>query len=91
MQNLKYKGRRLTVYTLNIGGMDMTVYDILQTWLQEQACDVLVVQEIHCGLGKESNQWHGNGWNVITSVDPAILHSDGCWVLALDLGPGELD
>ena len=49
----------------------MTVYDILQDWLQTQTFDILILQEIHHGLGKDSNQWHSRGWNVITSVDPS--------------------
>ena len=61
-------GHRLRVVSHNIGGMDTVAYDNLMNWLQQNPCDILLLQEIHHGLGKTSSQWTSGGWHVITSV-----------------------
>ena len=61
-------GHRLRVISHNIGGMDTVAYDSLMNWLQQNPCDILLLQEIHHGLGKTSSQWTSGGWHVITSV-----------------------
>ncbi|CAE7244912.1 unnamed protein product [Symbiodinium microadriaticum] len=61
---------RLRSLTLNVGGLDTTTYDTFMQWLPNAPYDVVCLQEIHHGLGKESTQWVAAGWRFITTVDP---------------------
>ena len=51
-----------------MGGLDTVAYDNLMNWLQQNPCDILLLQEIQHSLGKTSSQWTSGGWHVITSV-----------------------
>ena len=48
--------------------------DYLMNWLKTDPCDVLLLQETHHGLGRESSRWTTAGWHVITSVCPSKRH-----------------
>ena len=40
----------------------------IKGFTKQNPCDILLLQEIHHGLGKTSSQWTSGGWHVITSV-----------------------
>ena len=69
-QRLPTKKPRLRVLSHNVGGLDSVTYDTLMQWLPSAPFDVVCLQEIHHGLGKESTQWAAAGWRYVTSVDP---------------------
>ncbi|CAE7364162.1 unnamed protein product [Symbiodinium sp. CCMP2592] len=62
---------RLRTFSLNVGGLDATTFDCLMAWLPKAPYDIIALQEIHHGLGKESSHWSSAGWTFITSVDPS--------------------
>ncbi|CAE7225720.1 unnamed protein product [Symbiodinium sp. CCMP2592] len=62
---------RLRTFSLNVGGLDATTFDCLMAWLPNAPYDIIALQEIHHGLGKESSHWSSAGWTFITSVDPS--------------------
>ena len=49
-------GRRLRIISVNIGGIDTVAYDSLMKWLRSKPCDILLLQEVHHGLGNCLNQ-----------------------------------
>ena len=55
---------------MNVGGLDTTTYDTFMQWLPNAPYDVVCLQEIHHGLGKESTQWVAAAWRFIMAVDP---------------------
>ena len=59
---------RVNVSTINVGGFDAATYDTFLHWLDGSDADIIGVQEIHFGLGKESKEWTTGKWHVITSV-----------------------
>ncbi|CAE7204909.1 unnamed protein product [Symbiodinium sp. CCMP2456] len=64
--------RRLRFISYNIGGLDPTAFDVFKAWLTEQKItDVMIVQELHWGCGREDTQWTmDNGWKAFISADP---------------------
>ena len=60
---------------LNLGGVCTATYDCLRNWLDNCPFDVVLLQEIHFGMGRESLHWHSRGWSFITSVDPVARFS----------------
>ena len=63
--------RRLKFISYNVGGLDQTAYDVFKTWLGEQKqADVVVVQELHFGCGREDAQWcMDSGWRAYITAD----------------------
>ena len=62
---------RLSFMSYNIGGMGTDCYDAFANWLQNQThAMVVVLQEIHWGLGKEDTCFQIGSWSVMTCVDP---------------------
>ena len=59
---------RVNVCTINVGGFDAATFDTFFHWLDGSDADIIGVQEIHFGLGKESKEWSTGKWHVITSV-----------------------
>ena len=59
---------RVNVCTINVGGFDAATFDTFLHWLDGSDADIIGVQEIHFGLGKESKEWSTGKWHVITSV-----------------------
>ena len=50
--------------------MSTDSYDVCANWLQtQQLADVVILQEIHWGLGKEHSCFRIGSWNVVTCVD----------------------
>ena len=61
---------RIRIISYNIGGMSTDSYDVCANWLQtQQLADVVILQEIHWGLGKEHSRFQIGSWNVATCVD----------------------
>ena len=52
--------------------MQPLYFDCFMSWLPDSPYDVIALQEIHHGLGKQSSQWEAGGWTFITSVDPNV-------------------
>ncbi|CAE7608842.1 unnamed protein product, partial [Symbiodinium sp. CCMP2456] len=46
--------------------MDAVTFDC---FMPDAQYDVIALQEIHHGLGKQSSQWHSAGWRFVTSID----------------------
>ncbi|CAE7835719.1 Pol [Symbiodinium sp. CCMP2592] len=65
-------GTRLRVFSINLGGVCTTTYDILMTWMQEHKAtyDILFFQEVHYGLGKALTEYTVPNWHIISSPDP---------------------
>ena len=59
---------RVNVCTINVGGFDAATYDSFLHWLDGSDADIIGVQEIHFGLGKESKEWSTGKWHIVTSV-----------------------
>ena len=59
---------RVNAYSVNIGGFDTATYDSFLDWLDGSNADIVAVQEIHFGLGRESREFTTGKWHVITSV-----------------------
>ena len=63
--------RRVRMMTWNCGGMNAELYDVLCSWLQKDPpCDVLVLQEVHHGLGKQDATWSIKGWSFVLTANP---------------------
>ena len=61
---------RISFLSYNIGGMATDSYDAFASWLQEQThAQVVVLQEIHWGLGKEDTSFQIGSWHIMTCVD----------------------
>ena len=81
------RGARLRICTYNAGGLDTTAFDLLINWLQTCPYDVVVLQEIHHGMGKESNQSASKGLQFLTSVDPSTRFQGLAILLRATLAP----
>ena len=67
---------RLRVRTYNLGGVNTAVYDTLCAWLRTQPeLDILFLQEIHFGLGREEATWAIPGWLFIVAPDSSSRYS----------------
>ena len=62
---------RVRVLTINLGGLDTTTFDTFMAWLPTSPCDIICLQEVHFGLGRESNSWLSAGWRFVTTIDPS--------------------
>ena len=69
------RGPTMRVCCLNLGGVCTATHDCLRNWLDGCPFDVVLLQEIHFGVGRESLHWHSRGWSFITSVDPMARFS----------------
>ena len=59
---------RVNVCSINIGGFDTATYDSFLNWLDSSSVDIVAVEEIHFGLGRESREFTTGRWHVVTSV-----------------------
>ncbi|CAE7260133.1 unnamed protein product [Symbiodinium necroappetens] len=67
---------RLRVRTYNLGGVNTAVYDTLCAWLRTQPeLDILFLQEIHFGFGREEATWVIPGWLFIVAPDSSSRYS----------------
>ena len=62
---------RVRALTINLGGLDATTFDTFMAWLPSSPYEVICLQEIHFGLGRDSNSWVSAGWRFVTTVDPS--------------------
>ena len=60
---------RLRTLSLNLGGMDTATFDCFMQWLPDAPFDIIALQEVHHGLGKQSSQWSSAGWTFVTCID----------------------
>ncbi|CAE7229050.1 unnamed protein product [Symbiodinium sp. CCMP2456] len=65
-------GPRLRILTTNLGGTCNATYDILMNWLEEKKneYDIIQLQEVHYGLGKDFVEYQTDSWIVVSSPDP---------------------
>ena len=64
------RSRRIRVLSHNLGGVCTATYDNFCCWLENCNYDVILLQEVHFGLGRSSMQWETPEWNIATSIDP---------------------
>ena len=84
------QGRCPRLRILTVGGLSAELYDILVTWLHEQAVgDVVVLQEMHWGLGKIDGQWTVGSWHFLASADPSARYSGVCICISARLASAE--
>ena len=81
------RGPRLRVCSYNVRGLDTAAFDLLMNWLHRCPYDIVVLQEIHHGMGRDSNQWTSKGWRLLTSVDPACRFQGIAVILRTWLAP----
>ena len=63
---------RLKILTYNIGGLCTSSYDVFMNWLvRQQEADIIVLTEVHWGLGRDESSWTSGGWHAMVSPDPA--------------------
>ena len=62
---------RVRVMTYNIGGISGEAYAVFCEWLERQVeADIILVQELHWGCGKDEGTWMIGSWKAIVSADP---------------------
>ena len=67
---------RLRVRSYNLGGVTTAIYDTLCQYLSTQPdLDILFLQELHWGLGREESTWVIPGWLFVAAPDPASRYS----------------
>ena len=67
---------RLRICSYNVGGVTSEVYDVLHRWLTTRCTDdIVVLQELHWGCGKQDTEWTIPGWTVVVTADAAHLYS----------------
>ncbi|CAE7712927.1 unnamed protein product [Symbiodinium sp. CCMP2592] len=67
---------RLRIMTWNCGGMSADLYDVVCEWLQRtRDTDVVILQEVHWGLGKQDATWRIPGWSLVVTADPNCRYS----------------
>ena len=49
--------------------MDTATFDCFMQWLPDAPFDIIALQEVHHGLGKQSSQWSSAGWTFVTCID----------------------
>ena len=69
------RGPGVRVCSLNLGGVCSTTYDNFRNWLDTCSFAIVLLQEVHHGMGKESTQWQSKEWHFIVSSDPAVRFS----------------
>ena len=75
--------RRVRMMTWNCGGMNAELYDVLCSWLQKNPpCDVLVLQEVHHGFGKQDATWSIKGWSFVLTANPDSRYSGVAMVIS---------
>ena len=68
--------QRLRIMTYNVGGCSSDLYDTLCLYLRENTdLDILFLQELHWGLGREETTWVIPGWMFIVAPDPQRRYS----------------
>ena len=66
----QHAARRLRVLSYNVGGVTAELYDLLCRWIgQQQEADIILLQEIHHGLGREESTWSIPGWSFVVAPD----------------------
>ena len=70
---------RVRVLSYNIGGMSSDLYDVLVDWLKRQQCaDIVLLQEVHYGLGRGETHWTRDGWHFVASASPDTRYAGVC-------------
>ena len=66
----------LRVRSYNVGGDTSDVYAVLHQWLtQESQDDIVIIQELHWGCGRQDGSWEIPGWSVIVTADDKHRYS----------------
>ena len=75
--------RRLRIRCYNVGGVTPEIYDHLHHWLLHKSReDVIILQEIHHGMGRSDSRWAIPGWTIVASADPQQRFSGVCIIVA---------
>ena len=69
------RGPEIRICSLNLGGVCSSTYDNFRNWLDTCPFDMVLLQEVHHGLGEETTQWLSKDWHFIVSPDPAVRFS----------------
>ena len=77
---------RVKVLSYNVGGMSAELYDVFLLWLREQECaDVVLLQEIHWGMGRGEAQWTKEGWHFVVSASAESRYAGVCICISAKL------
>ena len=77
--SLQGRRPRVRILSYNIGGMSSDLYDVLVDWLKRQQCaDIVLLQEVHYGLGRGESHWTRDGWRFIASASPDTRYAGVC-------------
>ena len=77
---------RVRVLSYNVGGMSSDLYDVFVDWLKRQQCaDIVLLQEIHHGLGRGESQWTRDGWHFLASASPDNRFAGVCICISAKL------
>ena len=75
-QRQRVAEHRLRILSYNVGGVTSELYDLFCRWLREQReADVILLQEIHHGLGRDESTWSIPGWSFVVAPDARNRHS----------------
>ena len=69
------RGPEIRICSLNLGGVCSSTYDNFRNWLDTCPFDMVLLQEVRHGLGKDTTQWLSKDWHFIVSPDPAVRFS----------------
>ena len=86
--NAASQGRqpRLRILSYNVGGMSADLFDVFTEWSDTQEiADIIVLQEIHHGMGKGVNTWSRGAWHFVATSDPANRYAGVCICISAKL------
>ena len=74
---------RHRIRSFNVGGISAEVYDNLHHWLLHRARDdIIILQEVHWGLGRGEGSWSIPGWTFVVSADPKNRYCGVCVIVS---------
>ncbi|OLP93634.1 hypothetical protein AK812_SmicGene24424 [Symbiodinium microadriaticum] len=77
---------RKRILSYNVGGMSADLFDVFTEWLDTQEiADIIVLQEIHHGMGRGDNTWTRGAWHFVATSDPANRYAGVCICISAKL------
>ena len=91
--SMQGRRQRLKVLSYNVGGMSADLYDVFHIWLCKQQCaDIVLLQEVHWGLGRGETQWTKDGWHYVVSASSDTRYAGVCICVSAKLArPSDID
>ena len=81
---------RLRVRNYNVGGVTTDVYALLHRWLTRDCTDdVVILQELHWGCGRQDGNWEIPRWSVIITADARNRFSGIGVFISKRVAPGD--